>query len=302
MTHLDVAGGTGDVAFRVLRELRRAEEKARRGGGGGGGGGGRARDFDPGRVIVSDINPAMLAEGRKRARGRGLMGLNAVDAKGDALLAKLEFVEGNAESLPFEDASVDVYTIAFGLRNVTNAKAALRDALRLLKPGGRFMCLEFSHVTQEPLRSMYDLYSFNVIPALGELVAKDEASYRYLVESIRKFPKQRELEDMMRDVGFKSVSHDNLTGGVVAIHEGRTRRLIRRVVLHPPRPRDRLRLDESRSALHQRASTAASRPRAARRRRRGPPPRTRSRCTCRSTRAASSPCRSRDTAPPDRRT
>jgi 2-methoxy-6-polyprenyl-1,4-benzoquinol methylase len=220
MTHLDVAGGTGDVAFRVLRELRRAEEKARRGGGGGGGGGGRARDFDPGRVIVSDINPAMLAEGRTRARGRGLMGLNAVDAKGDALLAKLEFVEGNAESLPFEDASVDVYTIAFGLRNVTNAKAALRDALRLLKPGGRFMCLEFSHVTQEPLRSMYDLYSFNVIPALGELVAKDEASYRYLVESIRKFPKQRELEDMMRDVGFKSVSHDNLTGGVVAIHEG----------------------------------------------------------------------------------
>ena len=127
-------------------------------------------------------------------------------------LATLEFVEGNAERLPFEDESVDVYTIAFGLRNVTNTLAALKDARRLLKPGGRFMCLRFSHVKAEPLRSLYEAYSFNVIPALGEAVARDRASYQYLVESIRKFPRQEELAEMMIDAGFKSVTHEDLTG------------------------------------------------------------------------------------------
>lgn len=217
MTHLDVAGGTGDVAFRVLRALRTAEATARKGGAAGAGGGSGGPGFETGKVIVSDINPWMLGEGEKRAEKLGLT--RAVDARGETL-AGLSFVEGNAERLPFEDASVDVYSIAFGLRNVTNTLAALKDAHRLLKPGGRFMCLEFSHVTQEPLRSFYEAYSFNVIPALGAAVANDKASYQYLVESIQKFPKQGELEEMMREAGFKSVSHENITGGVVAIHSG----------------------------------------------------------------------------------
>uniref|UniRef100_A0A7S0XBT0 2-methoxy-6-polyprenyl-1,4-benzoquinol methylase, mitochondrial n=1 Tax=Mantoniella antarctica TaxID=81844 RepID=A0A7S0XBT0_9CHLO len=211
MTHLDVAGGTGDVAFRVLRALRTAEATARTGGAAGG------PALSAGKVIVSDINPWMLDEGRKRADKLGLS--RRVDARGGAVAA-LSFVEGNAECLPFEDESTDVYTIAFGLRNVTNTLAALKDAHRLLRPGGRFMCLEFSHVTQEPLRSIYEAYSFNVIPALGGLVANDKASYQYLVESIRKFPKQEELEELMREAGFRSVSHENITGGVVAIHSG----------------------------------------------------------------------------------
>lgn len=215
MTHLDVAGGTGDVAFRVLRALRAEEAAARRACGGGKSRSGAAAEA--GKVIVSDINPFMLAEGEKRAAKFGLN--RPTDVRGNPL-ATLEFVEGNAERLPFEDESVDVYTIAFGLRNVTNTLAALKDARRLLKPGGRFMCLEFSHVKAEPLRSLYEAYSFNVIPALGEAVARDRASYQYLVESIRKFPRQEELAEMMIDAGFKSVTHEDLTGGVVAIHSG----------------------------------------------------------------------------------
>jgi 2-methoxy-6-polyprenyl-1,4-benzoquinol methylase len=214
MTHLDVAGGTGDVAFRVLRALRAEEAAARRAGGGDAP---RAGAEGVGEVIVSDINPAMLSEGQKRAAKQGLT--READVRGNPL-ARLRFVEGNAERLPFEDASVDCYTIAFGLRNVTDVAAALRDAHRLLKPGGRFMCLEFSHVKAEPLRSIYEMYSFNVIPALGEAVARDRASYQYLVESIRKFPKQEELAASMIDAGFASVTHENLTGGVVAIHSG----------------------------------------------------------------------------------
>ena len=147
MTHLDAAGGTGDVAFRVLRALRAEEAAARRACGGGKSRSGAAAEA--GKVIVSDINPFMLAEGEKRAAKFGLN--HPTDVRGNPL-ATLEFVEGNAERLPFEDESVDVYTIAFGLRNVTNTLAALKDARRLLKPGGRFMCLEFSHVKAEPLR------------------------------------------------------------------------------------------------------------------------------------------------------
>ena len=214
MTHLDVAGGTGDVAFRVLRALRAEEAAARRAAGGGKS---RSDPSSVGRVIVSDINSAMLREGEKRAAKHGLS--RSTDVRGNPL-ATLEFVEGNAERLPFEDNSVDTYTIAFGLRNVTDTLAALKDARRLLKPGGRFFCLEFSHVQAEPLKSLYELYSFNVIPAMGDLVARDRESYQYLVESIRKFPKQEKLSEMMRAAGFVDVSFENLTGGIVAIHSG----------------------------------------------------------------------------------
>ena len=201
MTHLDVAGGTGDIAFRVLRALQKAEKNAELDG--------QVLDAKTrGRVIVSDINPAMLREGMKRATQRGMS------------QSQLEWLEGNAEKLPVADNSVDVYTIAFGLRNVTNTSAALADAHRCLKPGGKYMILEFSHVESEPLKSVYDFYSFNVIPKLGELIARDRDSYQYLVESIRKFPAQEKLKSMMRDVGFKHVTHENLTGGMVAIHTG----------------------------------------------------------------------------------
>jgi len=214
MTHLDVAGGTGDVAFRVLRALRAEEAAARRAAGGGKP---RSDPSSAGRVIVSDINPAMLREGEKRAAKHGLS--RSTDVRGNPL-ATLEFVEGNAERLPFEDNSVDTYTIAFGLRNVTDTLAALKDARRVLRPGGRFFCLEFSKVTQEPLKSMYEMYSLNVIPAMGDLVARDRDSYQYLVESIRRFPKQEKLAAMMLEAGFVDVSHENLTGGIVALHSG----------------------------------------------------------------------------------
>jgi len=201
MTHLDVAGGTGDVAFRVLRALQRAERRAEFDG--------QVLDASSrGKVIVSDINPAMLREGMKRATTRGL----AQD--------QLEWLEGNAERLPVEDESVDVYTIAFGLRNVTDTRAAIADAYRCLKPGGKYMILEFSRVENDALRAVYDFYSFNVIPKLGEIVARDKGSYQYLVESIRKFPPQEQLKTMMQDVGFKHVTFENLTGGMVAIHTG----------------------------------------------------------------------------------
>ena len=123
-------------------------------------------------------------------------------------------------SLPFDDDTFDLYTIAFGLRNVTDTDAALRDAYRVLKPGGRFMCLEFSKVGKEPLQSMYDAYSFNVIPAIGQIVAGDRSSYQNLVESIRTFPKQEDLKAKMQAAGFKHSSYTNYTGGVVAVHSG----------------------------------------------------------------------------------
>jgi len=132
----------------------------------------------------------------------------------------MTFKQGNAEALPFADASMDLYTIAFGIRNVTHIDAALRDAFRVLKPGGRFMCLEFSHVTNPLVRPLYDAYSFNVIPAMGELVAHDRPSYQYLVESIRKFPDQEAFADLMRGAGFRNVTYTNFSFGVVAMHSG----------------------------------------------------------------------------------
>jgi len=203
MTHLDVAGGTGDVSFRVLKKLRKVDRE---------GTGKEAKS----RVIVSDINPAMLKVGEKRAEQKGLKN-PGFDTKTDA---ELEFVEANAEKLPFEDESVDQYTIAFGLRNVTNIDIALREAHRVLKKGGRISILEFSHVQEEPLKSLYNFYSFAAIPTMGQIVANDRKSYQYLVESIRKFPKQERLCDIMRGEGFSSVDFENITGGIVAIHNG----------------------------------------------------------------------------------
>jgi len=197
---LDVAGGTGDVAFRFVDAVK-CQERAKSSG------------KDEISVTVCDINPEMLRVGESRARKK----------YGSALLddtSALKFVEGNAQCLPFADESFDLYTIAFGLRNVTDVDMALRDALRVLKPGGRFMCLEFSHVTNAPLASLYDTYSFHVIPKLGEVVANDRDSYQYLVESIRKFCTQEELVTRMKAAGFEDAKYTNMTGGIVAVHEG----------------------------------------------------------------------------------
>jgi ubiquinone/menaquinone biosynthesis methyltransferase len=199
---LDVAGGTGDVAFRFV-DAADCVERAKSSG------------SDEVSVTVCDINPEMLRVGEARARRR--YGAGPLDDSG-----ALRFVEGNAQCLPFDGGSFDLYTIAFGLRNVTDVDAALRDALRVLKPGGRFLCLEFSRVTNDVplLAELYDAYSFYVIPKLGEVVANDRDSYKYLVESIRKFCSQDELVTRMEAAGFEGVRYTNMTGGIVAVHEG----------------------------------------------------------------------------------
>lgn len=181
--HLDVAGGTGDIGFRVAEA-----------------GGPRTR------VTVSDINADMLAVGRERAERRGS--------------SQVEFVEADAQALPFAPASYDGYTIAFGIRNVPEIDRALSEAHRVLKPGGRFLCLEFSRVDLPVLDRIYDAYSFNVIPRLGELVAKDRDSYQYLVESIRRFPPPGAFARLIETAGFARVTHRPLSGGIVAIHSG----------------------------------------------------------------------------------
>ena len=156
-------------------------------------------------VTVADINTEMLAVGRERADEQGL---------------DVTFIEGNAEKLPLPDRAFDAVTIAFGIRNVPRIDAALAEAHRVLRIGGRFLCLEFSNVDVPGLDKVYDLYSFNVIPAIGRAVTGDAEAYRYLVESIRKFPKPAAFADMMRAAGFRRVSFQPLTGGVVAIHSG----------------------------------------------------------------------------------
>ena len=183
-TLLDVAGGTADVA------LRHAETTGQRG-------------F----ATVCDISNEMLSEGVRKA---------GVHKDG----AKLTFVQGNAQALPFPDKSFDAYTIAFGIRNVTHIDMALKEAYRVLKPGGRFLCLEFSEVQIPIMDKLYDAWSFNAIPRLGELTAGDRESYQYLVESIRKFPKQEAFAAMTREAGFERVTYRNLTGGIAAIHSG----------------------------------------------------------------------------------
>jgi len=179
---LDLAGGTGDVAFRL------------------------ADAGGPGtHVTVADINAEMLAVGRERA----------AKAKRNT-----EFIEANAEALPFPERSFDAVTIAFGIRNVPRIDKALAEIHRVLRIGGHFLCLEFSSVDIPGLDRLYDMYSFNVIPAIGRAVTGDAEAYRYLVESIRKFPKPATFADMIRATGFRRVSFQRLTGGVVALHSG----------------------------------------------------------------------------------
>ena len=181
---LDVAGGTSDV---TLRYARASGPNAT--------------------AMLCDISPEMIAVGQRRVREAGLEN-------------RISFTEGNAEALPFADRAFDGYTIAFGIRNVTHIDAALREAFRVLKIGGRFLCLEFSQVQVPILDRLYDFHSFEVIPRLGKAIAGEDVPYRYLVESIRKFPNQERFAAMVRDAGFARVSYRNLTGGVAAIHSG----------------------------------------------------------------------------------
>jgi len=181
---LDVAGGTGDIAFRIADAARRK--------------GGEAE------IAVCDINADMLNEGVARARAMSEQ--------------HIEWVCGDAEALPIPDTSMDAYTIAFGIRNVTHIQKALEEAYRVLKPGGRFLCLEFSRVDAPGLDALYERYSFNVLPKLGEMVAKDGESYRYLVESIRRFPPQAQFAKMIEKAGLSRVKIRNMTGGIAAMH------------------------------------------------------------------------------------
>lgn len=181
---LDVAGGTGDIAFRIMDRAPQAD------------------------IIVADINPAMLEQGRNRAIDQGR-------------LRRLTWACMDAEKLALPDRSVDAYTIAFGIRNVTHIDIALKEAYRVLKPGGRFLCLEFSSVRHPALASLYDAYSFNILPKLGAIVANDEDSYRYLVESIRRFPNQENFAAMIAEAGFQNIQVRNLTGGIAALHSAR---------------------------------------------------------------------------------
>ncbi len=181
---LDVAGGTGDIAFRIIEASDRKAHST-----------------------VLDINGSMLAVGAERAEKKKLS-------------ANLDFVEANAEELPFEANSFDAYTIAFGIRNVPRIDVALKEAYRVLKRGGRLLVLEFSEVEMPLLDRFYDAWSFNAIPKFGKLITGDEAPYQYLVESIRKFPNQRDFAAMIKEAGFSRVSFTNYTGGIAALHSG----------------------------------------------------------------------------------
>ncbi|MBK5570233.1 bifunctional demethylmenaquinone methyltransferase/2-methoxy-6-polyprenyl-1,4-benzoquinol methylase UbiE [Ensifer sp. 2YAB10] len=181
---LDVAGGTGDIAFRIIEASDRKAHST-----------------------VLDINGSMLAVGAERAEKKKLS-------------ANLEFVEANAEELPFEANTFDAYTIAFGIRNVPRIDVALKEAYRVLKRGGRLLVLEFSEVEMPLLDRFYDAWSFNAIPKFGKLITGDEAPYQYLVESIRKFPNQRDFAAMIKEAGFSRVSFTNYTGGIAALHSG----------------------------------------------------------------------------------
>ncbi|KOF19957.1 ubiquinone biosynthesis methyltransferase UbiE [Ensifer adhaerens] len=181
---LDVAGGTGDIAFRIIEASDRKAHST-----------------------VLDINGSMLAVGAERAAKKKLS-------------ANLDFVEANAEELPFEANSFDAYTIAFGIRNVPRIDVALKEAYRVLKRGGRLLVLEFSEVEMPLLDRFYDAWSFNAIPKFGKLITGDEAPYQYLVESIRKFPNQRDFAAMIKEAGFSRVSFTNYTGGIAALHSG----------------------------------------------------------------------------------
>ena len=191
---LDVAGGTGDIARRV------AERVAQRGGG---------PEADS-RIVICDLTPDMLTLGRDRLIDRGHL-------PGDPAMP-IAWVCGDAEALPIAERSMDAYCIAFGLRNVTHIEQALAEARRVLRPGGRFLCLEFSRVVLPLLDRLYELYSFQALPAMGALVAGDPGAYRYLAESIRRFPPQDELAAMLAGAGLSQVRYRNLSGGIAAIH------------------------------------------------------------------------------------
>ena len=180
---LDVAGGTGDISFKFLKRA------------------------GSGHATVLDITENMLIEGRKRAET-------------DQILDSLDWIVGDAMSLPFADNSFDVYTISFGIRNVTQPQEALNEAFRILRPGGRLMVLEFSQIPVPLAQKAYDLYSFKVIPTMGKLIANDRSSYQYLVESIRKFPDQETFLSMVQQAGFKNTSYRNLSLGIAALHSG----------------------------------------------------------------------------------
>ncbi len=184
---IDVAGGTGDIAFRIAKN---AQEKN--------------LNYQ---IEVADINPQMLEVGRSRA----------VDLN---LFSHLNFVENDGEKLSFADESFDVFTIAFGIRNFTNIENGLQEAHRVLKKGGKFVCLEFSKVEDIFLQKIYDTYSFKIIPKIGEVILKDQDSYQYLVESIRKFPDQKSFKKLIENAGFSKVGYQNLTFGACAIHYG----------------------------------------------------------------------------------
>ena len=180
---LDVAGGTGDVSLKFLKRAGQAH------------------------ATVCDLTEGMLVEGRKRAEA-------------EALADSLDWVVGDAMALPFEDNTFDVYTISFGIRNVTRPQDALNEAYRVLKPGGRLMVLEFSQLPNPMMQKAYDLYSFNVIPRMGQVIANDRDSYQYLVESIRNFPDQETFLDMVRAAGFEQAKYRNLTMGIACLHSG----------------------------------------------------------------------------------
>ncbi len=180
---LDVAGGTGDVAFRFLNRAAGAQ------------------------AVVLDMTESMLISGRQRAEA-------------ESMAERLDWVVGDAMALPFEANSFDVYTISFGIRNVTRVQEALNEAYRVLRPGGRLMVLEFSQLPNEMMQKAYDLYSFNLIPVMGQIIAGDRDSYQYLVESIRKFPNQEAFAAMIRTAGFGQVSYRNLSLGIAALHSG----------------------------------------------------------------------------------
>ncbi|TDE37138.1 bifunctional demethylmenaquinone methyltransferase/2-methoxy-6-polyprenyl-1,4-benzoquinol methylase UbiE [Antarcticimicrobium sediminis] len=182
-TLLDVAGGTGDISFRFLKRAGH------------------------GHATVLDLTEPMLVEGRKRAEA-------------DQMVESLDWVVGDAMALPFADNTFDVYTISFGIRNVTRPADALAEAYRVLKPGGRLMVLEFSQLPNAGMQKLYDLYSFNVIPRMGKLIANDHDSYQYLVESIRKFPDQETFLAMIRAAGFDNAKYRNLSLGIAALHSG----------------------------------------------------------------------------------
>jgi len=180
---LDVAGGTGDISFRFLKRAGH------------------------GHATVLDLTEPMLIEGRKRAEA-------------EAMESSLDWVVGDAMNLPFEDSTFDVYTISFGIRNVTRPQEALNEAFRVLRPGGRLMVLEFSQIPNDLMQKAYDLYSFNIIPRLGQAIANDRDSYQYLVESIRKFPDQDTFLSMVRAAGFENAKYRNLSMGIACLHSG----------------------------------------------------------------------------------